>query len=211
LSRVDLLIVGSGLIGASYACLVAEQRPWTTILMVELGSKLTDPPGLHVTQVASEDERERMLRASQGPDRDREPQTLEAFFGGDTSRARPGLHLVGGDAMPLASMATCVGGMGVYWGSASPRPLDSERIPFIREDEWREAVEAAERLLAVSHDLAADWDSPAMSAIRALLTELFGEHLPEGRPVGTMPVAVSLDDRGAPRVTAVADLLAPVG
>jgi choline dehydrogenase-like flavoprotein len=210
LSSVDLLIIGSGPVGAAYARLLAEQRPETSMLMVELGPALTDPPGLHITQVEGP-ERDSVIRASQGPARGSEPQTLEAFFAGDPTRARPGLHLVGGDAMPLASMVTGVGGMGVYWGSASPRPLDSERIPFIDEREWEEAVEVADRLLSVSHDIAAGEGSPAMKAIREVLTNLFAQRLPEGRTVGTMPVAITMNGHGGPHVTGVADILAPMG
>ena len=48
----DLLIVGSGPIGATYARLVSERRPGTRILMVELGPRLTPAAGLNVRNIA---------------------------------------------------------------------------------------------------------------------------------------------------------------
>ena len=54
----------------------------------------------------------------------------------------PGLFTVGErariegeDGLPVASMSSGIGGMGVYWTGSCPRPNASERIPFIPDDE----------------------------------------------------------------------------
>src|ERR1700722_15554446 len=130
----DVLIVGSGPIGSAYARLIAESRPQTTITMVEVGPRLTEPPGMNLSKL-SWDERECVQLASQGPE------------AGDTLSARPGLYMVGSQAMPAAAMTSCVGGMGAHWAGATPHPCQSERVPFIEDAAWERSVQTAERLL----------------------------------------------------------------
>lgn len=50
---VDLLIVGSGPVGAAFARQVCTALPDVRILMVEAGPHLTDRPGMNVRQPAT--------------------------------------------------------------------------------------------------------------------------------------------------------------
>ena len=64
---VDVLIVGSGPIGSAFARTLVEQRPGTRVLLVDAGPQLTPVPGVHVKNIADEDERLRAQIRSQGP------------------------------------------------------------------------------------------------------------------------------------------------
>ena len=77
---VDVLIVGSGPAGSAYARTIADARPDVTILMVEVGPKLSDAIGEHT---ANMDEAGRIAcqLASQGPD---------AGVGAPAARHQPG-------------------------------------------------------------------------------------------------------------------------
>jgi choline dehydrogenase-like flavoprotein len=146
--EIDLLIVGSGPSAATTARRVSESRPGTSILMVELGSAITDPPGQHLFRRPVE-EHALMRRLSQGPQGDVET-TVEEFIRADPVVQHPGVELIDPDGgMPLASMGTNVGGMGTFWNCGTPRPMDTERIPFIDDDAWDRAILAAERVLRV--------------------------------------------------------------
>ena len=64
---IDVLIVGSGPAGSAYARTIADARPDATILMVEVGPKLSDAIGEHTANM-TEAERLASQLASQGPD-----------------------------------------------------------------------------------------------------------------------------------------------
>jgi choline dehydrogenase-like flavoprotein len=190
----DVLIVGSGPVGSAYARLIAESRPQTRITMVELGPRLTDRTGVNVRNLPPED-RSRAQLASQGPDSGK-------------ASAAPGLHLVGAPAMPAAAMASCVGGMGAHWAGATPRPWQTERVPFIDDGGWERAVKTAERLLGTRHDLFAE--SIGGQIIRRVLTDLFGRTLPSERSVHIAPLALRPTKDGQVHVSSVCDILRPL-
>lgn len=204
---IDVLIVGSGLVGASYARLIAERRPETSILVVDLGPQLTDRPGEHITRLAPGPQRTRAGLMSQGPDED-VLQFKEDHLADGTGSTVPGLHLVRAGGLPAAAMASCVGGMGVYWGGVTPRPLDSERVPFIADDDWSEAIAAAERVLGTDHVPFAE--SVVGEGIRSRLVEVFDGRLPAGRGVRALAIAGRGDQGGTLEIADVADILAPM-
>jgi hypothetical protein len=110
-----------------------------------------------------------------------------------TITARQGTHLIGRAAegspgMPAAAGSTCVGGQGVHWTCATPRPVGSERISFIDEAEWEEHISTAEELLHTTHT--AFGDSPQASAILERVREEFA---PDG--IGVRPLPVAADPR----------------
>jgi hypothetical protein len=203
--ELDVLVVGSGPAGASYARLIAERRPQTSIAILDLGPALTDPPGRNVNNLVTT-ERERAQLASQGPDRGR-LQTLEGFFADGTRSTHPGLHLARAGGLPAAAMASCVGGMGALWSCVTPRPIVSERIPFIGDSEWDAAITTAEAILGVDHQI---YEPARSKAIRAIMSDLFGTLLPPGRTVATLPQAVQLNADGTVRWTGVDSILEPI-
>jgi pyranose oxidase len=171
-------------VGASFARLIYESRPHTSVLMVEAGPRLTAELGLNLTNLPAADRRPAQLLA-QGPERGR-PRSVGYRTTGAVA-VPPGLHLVHPSGMPAAAMTSGVGGMGAHWGCVTPRPLDSERIPFIAERDWAEALATAERLLATTRSAFAE--SKGGQAIHSVLAELFDPLFPVGRRVAAMPVA----------------------
>jgi choline dehydrogenase-like flavoprotein len=206
--EVDLLIVGSGPSAATTARMVAQNRPATTILMVEVGPAISDPPGIHIFDTPPR-EHERMHRASQGSQAD-VVTTLEAFIRSDPLVQHPGLELVDRDsAMPLASMGTNVGGMGSFWHGATPRPMDTERIPFFDETRWEHAITEAEALLLVGRR--PYLGSPLAQRLHTVLETEFGSLLTPGHVIG--PIGVAGLRRPEARWNAglgVRDILAPL-
>jgi len=196
---VDVLIVGSGPAGSAYARTIADVRPDATILMVEVGPKLSDAIGEHTTNM-DEPERLACQLASQGPDTGFVRPPLGAQATGRDARGEPfiwpGLFLLGErarvegeDGLPAASMSSGVGGMGVYWSGSCPRPNATERIPFIPDDEFESLYARAEKLLRVNKGLQ-DGDD-LLSALRDAIGAEFDADGPDVAPVGFMPVAVS--------------------
>jgi choline dehydrogenase-like flavoprotein len=191
----DVLIVGSGPVGSAYARLIAESRPQTAITMVEVGPRLTEPPGVNVSNLSPK-QRETAQLASQGPE------------AGDIESTVPGLYLLGSSAMPAAAMTSCVGGMGANWAGATPHPCQTERVPFIDDAAWETSAETAERLLRTKHDLFSE--SPGGQMIRRALADVFAPILPSDSQVQIPPLAVRPNDNGQILVTGVDDILGPI-
>jgi choline dehydrogenase-like flavoprotein len=162
--EVDVLIIGSGPAGATYARTIGDARPSARILMVEVGPAVPGRRGEH-TQNMTESARTAAQLLTQGPDAGVARATALADIapGIDPSlefrtALLPGLfpldpspRLADGEVgLPGASMASGVGGMGIHWGTSTPRPHQSERIPFVPGDELDAALDHAERLLGVN-------------------------------------------------------------
>ena len=94
--------------------------------------------------------------------------------------------------MPNAAMSTNVGGMGAHWTAACPRPVDDEVPDCVDPVVLDDALSRAEELLAVTTH--AFDRAPMTGAVQRVLGELFDA--PARRPVGPMPVAVTVEDDG---------------
>jgi choline dehydrogenase-like flavoprotein len=199
-SDVDVLIIGSGPAGATYARTIGDAVPTARILMVEVGPHIPGTRGEH-TQNMSDAARGAAQLLTQGPDAGVERAKALAGIaeGFDPSlefrhTILPGLFFLdprpkpaeGEVGLPAASMASGVGGMGIHWGTSSPRPHQSERIPFIPPHELDAALDHAEKLLGVSK-----WDVPGTGLAEAIRQEMAEEFDGPGlSPVGFMPSAI---------------------
>lgn len=199
-TRADLVIVGSGLIGATFARIVSERRPGTRIIMVEVGPQLTRRYGAHVRSIPSAAGQAAAKQHSQGPMASWPPERMaspDAVDAEDRSLARPGTHLVEGASaggMPAAAMSSCVGGMGAHWTCAVPRPRGSEVIDFIDAAELDAAFTEAERIVAAS--VSASIRSEATEAVEAALAGVFRLLLPGEAPVRAMPLSARREADG---------------
>jgi pyranose oxidase len=175
---VDVLIVGSGPIGAAYARTLAEHAPEVSVLMVERGPALTPEPGANLKNYLTSGARAGEDSAIAVPVVE---ATSLARFGTellDPRGARPG-H------MPAAAVSTNVGGMGAHWSCATPTPAGDERTELLSDDEWSELLDTAGLLLNSSAQ--AFGSSARGTAVTEALAEVFGPVL--DRPVQTMPHA----------------------
>ncbi|MEV6345552.1 GMC oxidoreductase [Actinoplanes sp. NPDC051851] len=209
MSEVDLLIVGSGPVGATYARLVSERLPGARVLMVERGPLVTEPPGRNVRNLGDPDAQATARERSQGSHAARATGT--PYSTGETITARPGTHLIadmGTGDFPAAAVSTCVGGQGAHWTCATPRPYGSERADFIPDLEWNAAVETAEGLLHTTAE--AFGERPITKALRSALAGVFDDELPAGRKVGLLPVACTENPDGTVEWTGTGTILAPL-
>jgi choline dehydrogenase-like flavoprotein len=186
-SRV--LIIGSGPTGATYARLLIERTSDVEVLMVEAGPLVSQPPGTNAKNIDDPDEQDRARAASQG--RGEHSTGVSALPGGTaaegTVTARFGTYLVGRPAegsggLPAAAVSACVGGQGVHWTCATPRPVGSERIDFLPDLD--ELLDEASQLLHVTGS--GFGESPQAGAILKLVGQEFAA---DGLTVRPLPVA----------------------
>jgi pyranose oxidase len=179
----DVLVVGSGPVGTAIARELADRDLALRVVVLEAGQPLGEVAGGHVKNIADAAERDRLLA---------ELATGPGPLPGGTP-ARPGTVLVGAPAMPNAAMSTNVGGMGAHWTAACPRPVDDEVPDCVDPAVLDEALTRAEELLAVTTH--AFDRAPLTGAVQQVLGDLFDR--PTRRPVGAMPVAVTVGEDGA--------------
>ncbi|MEU4419603.1 GMC family oxidoreductase [Actinoplanes sp. NPDC024001] len=180
MSRYDVVVVGSGPVGTATARELADRAPALRVLVLDAGQVLGDVPGGHVKNITDPGPALAGLPSGAAPPPGATP-------------ARPGTALVGTPAMPNAAISTNVGGMGAHWTAACPRPGDDEVPGFLDPAVLDEALRRAEELLAVTTH--AFDRAPLRGAVQQILGELFDQ--PERRPVGPMPVAVSVSGDGS--------------
>ena len=208
-TTTDVLIIGSGPVGAAYARMIRDALPEIKIMMIDLGPKVSDKVGQHVKNITDPKAMERAQVLSQGPKK--EPYLMisvaeraMAAQKGDMKPeylARAGTHLVTENAedlkksdIPAASLSSNLGGMGIHWTCACPRPGNEEKIPFIPEAELEAAFVQAEDLLHVTQN-AFPQTEESENILRVLNEALGKDHSPN-RHAQAMPLACKTDERG---------------
>ena len=190
--NADVVIVGSGPAGSTFARVLVDEFPELRIVMVEAGPSTGEPPGRHVNTISDLDLKAAAQRASEGPDPHH--RTGPATIG--PGPARPGTFLVERDGeMPAAAMSSNVGGMGAHWTCACPPPGDGERIEILPREEFDSLFAEASELLGVT--LTAFDDAPLGRELRAVLGAHFDEGRAPDRVVQPMPLAVAVRPDGS--------------
>lgn len=199
----DVVIVGSGPAGATYARVLKDNLPNARVLMVEAGPVVTNPPARHVRTIKDPKQRVEAQFASQGPNAhpaDYEAQVARAL---SPSRgrsagvvARPGTWLLNPnastaeDAMPAVALSSNVGGMGAHWSGACPWPSQTELSADIDRASFAEGLHEARRLLRVTQE--AFEGAPLGAEVRKLLGAHYNHARPSDRQVQPMPLAMEI-------------------
>lgn len=211
----DVLIVGSGLMGAAVAQLVRAKHPHARVIMLAGGPAVGPVPGQHLHDVTDPDVWARYNR--------RVSSGVQAFYTGvaPTAAVGAGMHGVtpgmyhldslGEEAseMPGASLAWNAGGMGIHWTAATPYPWGSEVPGLIDPDAWAGQLRRAAAVLRVN-------DEPyprtaAGAAVARALGERFDPRSAAGRSVQDMPMAVNEQGSGRKERTSPSVIFPPIG
>ncbi|MFF1568072.1 GMC oxidoreductase [Streptomyces sp. NPDC058293] len=198
----DLLIVGSGIMGAGVARLVRDALPAARILMLDSGPVLGPIAGQHLHDMPDGElqlrHKERIASGVQGMYVGAEDVADDAGVG--AADREPGMYRLAGlgedaDALPAAALAWNTGGMSVHWTAATPAAWGSEIPECIDPESWQHDTAAASRFLHVNADPRGD--SPLRTALMGALNDVFGPHSEPGRQVQALPMAVNRDGEGA--------------
>ncbi|MFB6671863.1 GMC oxidoreductase [Streptomyces sp. NPDC056390] len=211
----DVLIIGSGIMGACAARLIRDARPTARILMLDAGPVLGPIAGQHLHDMPDGELRlrynERVSSGVQG-----------LYVGADDVAEDLGEHVAKyeprmyrlstfgaqSSAMPASALAWNVGGMGVHWTAATPAAWGSEIPDFIDADEWARDMATACELLHVNPDPVGDSD--LRTALMSTLNDEFAPRSAPGREVQPLPMAINADDQGGLIRTGPNRIFAPI-
>ncbi len=191
---VDLLIIGSGIMGSVVARMVHDARPDARIVMVDAGRNIGSIRGQHLHDSAEPEVRDEYLgRARYGIQSAYLGADVTPSIGDGVAGIRPGMYNMsafGADAaqMPASAMAWNLGGMGVHWTAATPWPWGDEEFRLTGDAAWEDELDTARRMLRV-HPAPFP---PHIGGARVLevFEDLYGRVSAPGRHVQPMPMAV---------------------
>jgi pyranose oxidase len=159
--RTDVLVIGSGPVGAAFARLIGCAKEPRNVIMIDAGPVLSDPPGRHLANAFIYQQQPNLflsivlaqLEQFSVPPNQRRPLPPGAFIPPLSNRVNfenmkqnPKLN------MPFASATYAVGGMGTHWTCCTPDPAPMERTSLIGSEEWPILLAIAQNLLNVHTD-----------------------------------------------------------
>ncbi len=201
--HTNILIVGSGPIGSTFARILSAAYPTKKIIMVEAGSQLSIKPGTNAknSYIYNYDEEglDKLSQIVKGeliptsrPTSNPSPETLAPISQPVVPTVKYQINSGNPDQqewdnIPAAASSFKVGGMGAHWTCCTPRPTPAERIPFIEDDEWEDLITQAEAILQTNQ--VSFNDSLRGQVIRKALSDVFDSTLPEHGQVQMLPLA----------------------
>ncbi len=210
----DLLIIGSGIMGAAVARLVREASPEARILMIDGGSAIGTAPGTHLHDVDEPEiwelYNERVESGIQGFYAGAAPAPTRAH---EVAGLEAGMHLLTSlgeeaDRMPMAAAAWNVGGMGAHWTAATPWPAGDEVFDFGDPTGWRADLAEARRVLQVRPS-AIGPTAPGRLVLEQLARRYHGIG-PADRGPQAMPMAVTPGPLGTLMRTGPSRIFPPI-
>ena len=157
--KTDVLVIGSGPIGATFARLLGDAG--RNVVMIDTGPQLSTRPGWHLANAFIYQQHPNLFLSivlaqletfSVPPNERRElpegayvpPKDGRVNF--ENPKQKSGLN------MPFAAATYAVGGMGTHWTCCTPDPVPMERTSFIPENQWPILLAIARKLLNVHTD-----------------------------------------------------------
>jgi len=211
----DVLIVGSGMMGAAVARSLRDESPDIRIAMIAGGPTVGPRAGQHLHDVEDPEVWAQYNRKiSSG---------VQAFYtgvapssgvGGSMSGVDPGMyHLTSlgenADEMPSASVAWNAGGMGIHWTAATPTPWGSELDDSVSPEQWQHDIARASELLRINREPFPQ--TAAGKAVARSLGERFNPIQAPGREVQDMPMAINDLGNGRNERTSPSVIFEPIG
>jgi len=211
---VDVLIVGSGIMGAALARGLRDADPSVRLLMIDGGPAVGSVPGLHLHD---SEEPEIWSRYNQ-----RVATGVQGMYTGadvtpditdELRSVAPGMYNLSAmgenaAAMPASAVSWNVGGMGVHWTAATPWPAGEEVFDGGDPVQWEQDLARARELLDVQ-------ESPLGPTVPGrvvldVLEDAFGAVSAEGRHPQPMPMAVAGNPTGTLLRTGPSRIFPPI-
>lgn len=214
-SHPDVLIVGSGIMGAIVARLLRQHDAGARIVMVDGGSPIGDTPGLHLHDVADPELWDRYNeRVSSGIQGMYTGAEVVREVAPDAADLTPGMFhalALGEDAddMPASALAWNAGGMGIHWTAATPWPSGFETFAGEGDDAWAADLATAREALGVT-PVAFPPTAPGAIVLDVLRGLFAGGGSADRRPQ-PMPMAVHRAANGSLARTGPATIFPPIG
>ncbi|MCK2218498.1 GMC oxidoreductase [Actinomadura sp. ATCC 31491] len=229
----DVLIIGAGPVGATYARVLLTLHENITVTIVDAGSQLSENQGMHLRN-------QRVYQDNWNTFGDVVTGNLQKFSrvlpGGGyqetldrTAFTQPGARFDFYNPeqdptknLSAAAGAYAVGGMSTLWTCAVPRPHPTmERSSLIKDSEWDKLFDVGEKFLRKS---TTEFDFERNRVVKEAMTEFFASRphdykypVPGNYPVQNLPMAARRqgtgdfgDKDGFVKWTGVDDILAPV-
>ncbi|WP_369030412.1 GMC oxidoreductase [Streptomyces adonidis] len=212
--HTDVLVVGSGIMGAVVARLLRDTDPALRITMVDGGEAIGTAPGVHLHDVDDpvlwERYNEQVTSGIQGMYTGAEV-VREVADGLDA--LTPGMfHALAfgedAEAMPATALAWNAGGMGVHWTAATPWPAGDEVFDFGDPAGWAADLATAHRMLAVTP--APIGPTKVGELVLDVLRRRYDGTGPHDRRPQPMPMAVTATPSGPLPRTAPGTIFPPI-
>ncbi|KAH0829016.1 hypothetical protein J3R83DRAFT_2470 [Lanmaoa asiatica] len=194
--ETDVLIAGSGPVGAAYARVILDNYPDAHVIMADIGSQDSPVIGAHhknsIKYQKDIDKFGNLVHSTLNLGGDGWKPSVEQtlIFQGSNPKQKPEVNL------KASSVTRAVGGMGTHWTCACPIPHAKERVRNpIPSDELDALLDEARVLLNVHEH---EYDH---SIRQTVVKEALQAHLPDPNRVRNLPLAVKRRDDNPHYVT----------